>query len=166
MEAPTRLATGHDVHAIARIYNEGIAERITFETEARTPSQILEWLGRERQPLLVALAGDEVAGWARVAPYSTRACYSGVGEASVYVAGHHRRQGLGAALAAGVIGAARSDGYYKLLAKLFTDNDGSLRLVRRLGFREVGTHLRHGRLDGRWRDVLLVELLLGDAAGS
>jgi L-amino acid N-acyltransferase YncA len=57
---------------------------------------------------------------------------------------------------------ARAQGIHKLLGKIFMTNAASMRLVERCGFREVGTHRRHGRLDGEWRDVLLVELLLDD----
>jgi phosphinothricin acetyltransferase len=76
-----------------------------------------------------------------------------------------RGRGLGSALAAALVREAERAGYYKILGKLFADNDGSRRLVARHGFREVGVHLRHGRVDGDWRDVLVVERLLGDAAG-
>ena len=107
-----------------------------------------------------------MVGWARIAPYSTRPCYAGVGESSVYIAAPHRGAGIGTALAASLMAEAQRAGYYKLLGKLFTDNEASCRLVRRFGFRDVGVHLCHGRLDGQWRDVLLVELLLGEAAAA
>jgi len=74
------------------------------------------------------------------------------------------RARLGGALVAALRDEAEQAGIHKLLGKLFTDNAPSRRLVARHGFREVGTHLRHGRLDGEWRDVVLVELLLGEAA--
>jgi L-amino acid N-acyltransferase YncA len=91
--------------------------------------------------------------------------YAGVGEGSVYVRASERGRGLGIALAAALVREAERARYHKILGRLFADNDASRRLVARQGFREVGIHLRHGRIDGDWRDVLVVERLLGDAAG-
>jgi L-amino acid N-acyltransferase YncA len=161
-----RPAATPDLPAIAAIYNEGIAERrSTFETEARSPEQLVNWLDLAPTPLVaVDDRRGEVAGWCRVAPYSARPCYAGVGEASVYVAQLFRGRGVGMKLATALVDHADRAGFYKLVGKLFTDNDASRALVARCGFREVGLHMRHGRLDGRWRDVLLVELLLGEAA--
>jgi len=167
MQTRTRAALKDDAETIAAIYNEGIAERSsTFETDPRSAAEVLAWLGSDRQPVLVAAAAGSPAGWARVALYSPRPCYAGVGEASVYVASAHRGRGIGRELAVELVAAAERAGYHKLVGKLFTDNEASRRLVARLGFREVGTHLRHSRLDGHWRDVVLVELLLGDAAAA
>jgi phosphinothricin acetyltransferase len=61
---------------------------------------------------------------------------------------------------------ASERGLHKLTGKVFTTNAASIELVRACGWREVGVHLRHGRLDGEWRDVLVVERLLGQAAGG
>lgn len=163
---PVRDARRDDCVAIAAIYNEGIAEgRSTFETELRVASDIEAWLGCARQPLLVAEEGGVVAGWARIAPYSSRACYAGIGEASVYVRESARGRGLGGALAAALRGRAEQTAFSKLLGKCFGENTAALQLVARHGFRTVGVHLRHGQVAGQWRDVVLVELLLGDAAG-
>jgi phosphinothricin acetyltransferase len=60
--------------------------------------------------------------------------------------------------------AAEEAGYYKLTSRVFTTNDASRALHRVAGFTEVGVQRRHGRLDGEWRDTVLVERLLGDAA--
>jgi L-amino acid N-acyltransferase YncA len=161
-----RRARPEDCDAIARIYNEGIAERRwTFETEPRSEDDIGGWLGSPGHPVLVAERDGVVAGWARISPYSPRLCYAGVGEGSIYVRASERGRGLGIALAAALVREAERARYYKILGKLFADNDASRRLVARHGFREVGIHLRHGRIDGDWRDVLVVERLLGDAAG-
>jgi L-amino acid N-acyltransferase YncA len=164
--ATVRRASARDCEAIARIYNEGIAERrSTFETEARSASDIQAWLGLAGHPVLVAERHGAVVGWARISPYSERACYSGVGEGSVYVRRSARGCGVGGALAVALCDEAERAGFYKIVGKLFADNESSRRLVARHGFREVGTHVRHGRIDGAWRDVLVVELLLGEAAG-
>lgn len=107
-----------------------------------------------------------MVGSAWTSPYSDRPCYAGVAEASVYVTAEARGRGIGTALCEELAREAERRGLYKLLGKLFTTNAASLRLVRRCGFREVGLHRCHGRLEGEWRDVLLVERLLGDAAGA
>ena len=114
--------------------------------------------------MLVGERDGGVVGWARVAPYSPRPCYAGVVEGSVYVLARERGRGLGSALVASLIEETERAGFYKVVGKLFADNESSRRLVAKHGFREVGTHLRHGRLDDDWRDVVVVELLLGEAA--
>jgi L-amino acid N-acyltransferase YncA len=159
--AAVRPATGSDAEAIARIYNQGIEERSsTFETEPRTPADVASWLASaDRLPVLVADDG-EVRGWSRMLAYSDRAAYSGVGEVSVYVDAAARGRGLGRALLEALEQRARELEYWKLVGKLFTDNAASAALVERCGWRTVGLHLRHGRLDGEWRDVTLVEKAL------
>jgi L-amino acid N-acyltransferase YncA len=161
-----RPAEASDGDAIAAIYNAGIDGRAaTFDTEHKTADDVAGWLADGR-PLLVAVAGDRLVGWARAAPYSPKAYYDGVAEASIYVDPGARGAGVGSVLMAALARASERAGVYKLIGKVFTDHGTSRRLVARHGFREVGVHLRHGRLDGEWRDVLLVELPLGDAGGG
>jgi phosphinothricin acetyltransferase len=162
-----RPARETDREAIALIYNEGIREgRSTFETELRTAADIGGWLASPRHAVLVAERDGAVAGWARLAPYSPRPCYDGVVEGSVYVLARERGRGLGGRLVAALCEEAERAGFHKIVGRLFADNESSRSLVARHGFREVGLHLRHGRLDGDWRDVLVVELLLGEAAAG
>jgi phosphinothricin acetyltransferase len=157
-----RAARPADAEQIAEIYNEGIATRqATFETEQHTARDVESWLAEgERLPVLVADEDETVFGWARILAYSGRPCYAGVGEVSVYVTERARGRGLGTALLEALQEAAREHGYWKLVGKLFQANAASAGMVRRCGWREVGLHHRHGRLDGEWRDVLLVEKLL------
>jgi L-amino acid N-acyltransferase YncA len=161
-----RAAGPADAGAIAAIYNHGIEERqATFETRLRSSDEILGWLDAgDRFPVIVAVYEGAVAGWARIARYSEREAYRGVAECQVYVHPGRRRLGVGAALANSIAAEAESKGYWKLIGRLFTSNDASIALVDRCGFRHVGVHLRHGRLDGHWKDVLLVERLLGEAS--
>jgi L-amino acid N-acyltransferase YncA len=163
MVRPARPA---DAEAVARIYNEGIAERsATFETAPRTSADVLGWLDAgERLPVLVADRDGRVAGWGRIVAYSDRAAYAGVGEVSVYVDRAERRRGVGRQLVEALEQRARELGYWKLLTKVFPENTGSLVLLGRCGWREVGTLQRHGRLDGAWRDVVLAERLIDDQA--
>jgi L-amino acid N-acyltransferase YncA len=162
-----RPARGTDRDAIAEIYNEGIREgRSTFETEPRTAADIDGWLASPTHPVLVVERAGAVVGWARVAPYSQRPCYAGVVEGSVYVLARERGRGLGSGLVVALCEEAEQAGFHKIVGRLFADNESSRRLVAKHGFREVGLHLRHGRLDGDWRDVVVVELLLGEAAAG
>ncbi len=158
----TRPATLADAPAIARIYSEGIADRIaTFETETRTPAQILEWL-RSGTLILVAEVEKHVVAFAASFPYSTRPCYAGIGEFSVYVARDQRGQRAGRAVLTALIEAARAARLHKLTSRVFPENAASRALLKRLGFSEIGTHRRHGKLDGMWRDCVIVELLLDE----
>jgi phosphinothricin acetyltransferase len=155
-------AAAADARAVADIYNGAIEERsATFETRPRPVEEIAKRIESSDLPFLVARRDGAVIGWAALAPYSEREVYAGVAEASVYVAPEARGQGVGTGLVEALTEAARRQGIHKLLGKIFESNSASVRLVERSGFRTVGTHLRHGRLDGEWRDVVLVELLLG-----
>jgi L-amino acid N-acyltransferase YncA len=160
-----RAPTPADVPALTAIYNEGIAEReATFETSPREPAEVAAWL-EEGLPFVVAEApAGRVAGFARVSEYSDRCVYSGVGEHGVYVAGAARGRGLGRAPLDGLCDAAERAGYYKLTSRIFTTNAASRAAHLAAGFEEVGVQRRHGRLDGEWRDCVLVERLLGEAA--
>jgi L-amino acid N-acyltransferase YncA len=157
-----RAARAEDAAAVADIYNAGIRERTsTFETRERGPAEIAEAIAAGRHPFLVADLGDRVAGFAVTSQYSERDCYAGVAECSLYVDPEARGGGLGTALLEGLAAEAERRGFHKLVGKLFDTNEPSLRLMERAGFRVVGTHRRHGLLDGEWRDVILVERSLG-----
>lgn len=146
---------------MAEIYNAGIRERTsTFETREREPAEIAERIGAERFPFLVADLEGRIGGWAATSEYSGRGVYAGVVECSVYVDPDVRGRGIGTALLAALAEEAARRGLHKLIGKLFDSNEASMRLVQRSGFRVVGTHLRHGTLDGEWRDVILVERCL------
>jgi L-amino acid N-acyltransferase YncA len=154
-----------DAAAIAAIYNEGIEDRIaTFETDPRGPEDVLGWTGDGAAPLVVADFDGEVLGWARAGEYSDRCVYAGIGEYAVYVSREARGHGIGRALLSSLAREAERRGYYKLLSRIFPENEASLGLAKSCGFREVGLHQRHGKLDGEWKDTVVVELLLGDAA--
>ncbi len=164
-----RPARHEDAVAVARIYNEGIRARIaTFETAEREPAHVIAWLeapDARYWPFLVAesegRSGPTVHGWIRASTYRSRDCYAGVAEFSVYVAESARGQRVGDALMAAFLPACEAAGFWKILSRVFPENLPSRALCARHGFREVGTYIRHARLDGVWRDVVIVERLLG-----
>jgi L-amino acid N-acyltransferase YncA len=160
-----RPATHADSPAIAAIYNEGIEDRMaTFETRLRDAESVAAWLA-DGLPVLVATDADgTVLGFARAAPYSDRCVYAGVAEHAVYVARRARGRGLARRLLERLAGDCEAAGLYKLTSRVFADNAASLAAHRAAGFREVGIQRRHGRLDGEWRDCVLVERLIGEAA--
>ena len=161
----TPPATLADAAPIAEIYNQGIADRIaTFETEPRTAAQIEEWL-TGRNLVMVAETGEtEVVAFAASFPYSNRPCYAGIGEFSVYVRRNYRGRGAGRTVLTALIEAAKAAGLHKLTSRVFPENAASRALVKGLGFEEIGIHRRHGQLDGRWLDCVIVERLLGKGA--
>lgn len=156
----TRPAATADVAAIVEIYNQGIADRTaTFETRPRSAADVEPWIGR-RHPLMVAEEQGVLSGFAVTFPYSARECYAGVAEFSIYVRREARGRGVGRAVMQALMEEARRRGFHKLLSRVFPENQASLQLLRRLGFREVGIYRNHARLDGRWKDVVIVECLL------
>jgi len=157
----SRSARLEDAADIVRIYNQGIADRTgTFETRQRTESEIRAWFDGAH-PLLVVEEEGAVVAFAATYAYRPRACYAGIAETSVYVDRAFRRRGAGRLALEALIAAAAAAGFRKLLSRIFVDNSASRRLVAALGFREVGIYEKHGQLDGVWRDVVIVEKLLG-----
>jgi len=141
---------------VRRIYAEGIATRnATFETSV-PPRRTLErkWLSAHRW---VAEVDGLVAAWAAVTRVSDRACYAGVGETSVYVATEFQGRGIGTALLHKQVSAADEGGLWTLQTSIFPENGASLALHHAAGFRTVGVRERIARLDGRWRDTVLLE---------
>jgi L-amino acid N-acyltransferase YncA len=145
-----------DWPAVRAVYEAGIATgNATFETDA--PS----WEDWNAAPLpahrLVAAEGDRVLGWAALAPISDRCAYAGVAEDSVYVAPDAQGRGVGRQLLRALVTGAEQAGIWTVQTGIFPENQGSVRLHQSCGFRVVGVRERLGRLNGHWRDVLLLE---------
>jgi phosphinothricin acetyltransferase len=155
---PLELAplTPSDWPEAAAITREGIATgHATFETG------VPAWEGFDARhlagPRLAARLDGRLAGWTALSPVSARPVYAGVAEVSVYVGARYRRHGVGSALLAALVEASETAGIWTLQAGIFPENVASLALHARHGFRRVGIRERLGRLDGRWRDVVLLE---------
>jgi L-amino acid N-acyltransferase YncA len=165
LDTTVRLATPSDAAVIARIYNQGIEERIaTFETEPRTPAQIEALLVQKgtQYPTVVVERDGQVVAWATVGAYRPRPAYVGTGEHSVYVDRDARGSGAGRAALEGLFRACRDRGFWKLVSRIFPENHGSLALHERAGFRVVGIYRRHGKLGDELRDCVIVEKMLDE----
>lgn len=150
---------------MAVIYNEGIEDRVaTFETRPRSAGDIAAWF-ESPQPVVVVENKTGIVAFAACSAYRTRACYAGIAEFSVYVARSERGKGIGRLAMQALIDEAGAKGFWKLVSRIFPENQASLRLLRRLGFREVGLYEKHGKLDGVWRDVVIMERLLPENLG-
>jgi L-amino acid N-acyltransferase YncA len=161
-----------DARGICEIYNQAIVEGgATFETEVRTESDIHALIQEhdEGHPILVAVMDNEVdpgqqpetiVGWASISTYRPRSCYSGIGEFSFYVREEFRGRGAGKKLMISLIEESKRRGYWKLLSRIFPSNFISRSLCKSCGFREVGTYEKHGKLNGKWIDTIIVERLI------
>ena len=148
--------TSADWPAVEAIYAEGIATRnATFETS--TPSFDEFDTSRVGDHRFVAVDDGRIVGWASLMPVSTRSCYRGVAEHSVYVTAAARGRGVGRALMERLIASAEAGGIWTILTSVFPENEASVALHERLGFRVVGRRERIAQLDGAWRDTILLE---------
>ncbi|HEU0246094.1 MAG TPA: GNAT family N-acetyltransferase [Gaiellaceae bacterium] len=151
-----RPMTPEDWPAVEAIYADGIATReATFETA--TPTWAEFDAGRLSAHRFVAVDGDQVVGWVAISPTSSRDCYSGVVEHSVYVGSEARGEGVGRALMEALLESTDRGGIWVVQTSIFPENEASLALHERVGFRVVGRRERIARLDDRWRDTLLLE---------
>lgn len=156
MSAEIAAFTAADWPWVHAIYREGIASgNATFEREAP------EWerwnAGHLPMCRLAARAAGVPVGWAALSRVSARAVYAGVAEVSVYVAESARGMGIGGALLAALAVESERRGFWTLQAAIFPENAASLAIHRKAGFRVVGVRERLGAMDGRWRDVVLME---------
>ena len=155
-----RLATTADAAAIARIYNEGIADRVgTFETRPRAAEDIGKWFDGVH-PVVVVEDGGQVIAFASCTAYRPRECYAKVAEFSVYVARDRRGAGAGRVALERLVGEAKAAGLHKLVSRIFPENAASRAVCRAAGFREVGIYRDHGQLEGVWKDCVIVERIV------
>jgi phosphinothricin acetyltransferase len=148
-----------DWPAVRRIYAEGIATGdATLEREAPDWDHFDRSHRRDCRFVARAEPGGPVLGWVALTAYSSRRVYAGVAWESVYVGADARGRGVGRALLEAVIEASEAAGLWTLLAGVLAENDASLAVHERVGFRRVGVQRALGRdPNGRWRDVALLE---------
>jgi L-amino acid N-acyltransferase YncA/DNA-binding transcriptional ArsR family regulator len=155
-DVTTRPVTDDDMAAVLAIYDQGLATRnATFETQLPTAKQLQDrWL-----PGLawVAELDGQVVGWTAITPVSTRECYAGVGESSVYVAEAARGRGVGKSLLFAQVVEADKAGLWTLQTSIFPENRASLALHHSAGYRTLAVRTRIAQLDGVWRDTVLLE---------
>lgn len=145
-----------DWPAVAAIYEEGIhTGNATFQTEA--PSWESWDAGHVAACRFVAEKDGQVAGWAALSLVSGRCVYAGVGEVSVYIGDAFRGQGLGLQLLDALVESSEKNGFWTLQSGIFPENEGSIRIHEKAGFRLVGRRERIGQMNGIWRDTLLWE---------
>lgn len=151
-----RVMDPKDWDAVRQIYLEGIATgHATFESDA---PDWKTWNGAHlRSCRLVAAGGGKVAGWAALSLVFSRCVYSGVAEVSIYISAAARGQGVGKKLLLALIEESERQGIWTLQAGIFPENEASIALHQGCGFRIVGRRERIGKMNGRWRDVLLLE---------
>jgi phosphinothricin acetyltransferase len=160
-----RNATPDDAAAIARIYNQGIDDRLaTLETAHRDAEERAGWMAAKgpRYPVLVAEdESGEILGWGSLNQFNPRSAYDHVVDFSVYVAREARGRRIGSLLLDELESRARQLGFHKLVLAAFPHNDAGMKLYARHGFRTVGIYQEQSMLDGKWVDVIVMEKLLG-----
>ncbi|MBP1082447.1 GNAT family N-acetyltransferase [Bacillus capparidis] len=151
-----RTMKEEDWEAVQTIYIKGIETgNATFETEA--PSWEKWDIDHLQFGRLVALQGNQIVGWVALSPYSSRPVYRGVAGVSIYIDPEFSGKKVGSSLMKNLIEECEKEGFWTLQSGIFPENQASLSLHQKFGFREVGRREKIGKLDGKWRDVLLLE---------
>lgn len=152
----TRNMLASDWEAVSKIYMEGIATGFaTFETS--TPTYEAWDAAHMSTCRIVAIEGEKILGWAALSPVSSRCVYGGIGEVSVYVNSESRGKGVGRILMEALIKESEAEGLWTIQSGIFPENEGSIELHKKVGFRYIGKRERVGKLDGVWKDNLLFE---------
>ena len=152
----------HHWEAVKNIYKEGIdTGQATFQSSLPTWE---EWdTAHEKSCRLVAIENGEVLGWAALTPVSGRCVYAGVGEVSVYVKASARGKGIGRMLLQALVTRSEANGFWTLQAGIFPENKGSIAIHEKAGFRIIGTREKIGKMNGWWRDTVLLERRSNDS---
>ncbi|MEX0315343.1 MAG: N-acetyltransferase family protein [Allomuricauda sp.] len=151
-----REMTPSDWEQVSQIYLEGIATGFaTFEQQI--PSYEAWDNAHVEQCRLVAEVDGKIQGWAALSPVSSRRVYGGVGEVSVYVSAKSRGTGVGQLLMESLITASEASGYWTIQSGIFPENEASINLHKKVGFRYIGKRERVGKINGVWKDNLLFE---------
>lgn len=157
MDFTIRDVVKDDWEQIKYIYEAGISTGLaTFETI--TPSTYEQWVIKAHPKCtLVAQDKDKILGWCKITPISDRLVYAGVGEVSIYIDPKEQGKGIGSLLLKNLIILSEEQGFWTLQASIFPENNSSIYLHKKNGFREVGIREKIGKLNGKWRDNFLLE---------
>lgn len=155
-------ATEKDLPAITRIYNQGIEDSCTFETEIRSEEERLAWFHNhdEKHPVLVAVQLGRVVGWASLNVFNARYGYRFVADLSIYIERELRGSGVGSTLLPVLVDKAKQLGFHKLVLTTFPHTTAGVKLYAKNGFRHVGDYKEQGLLNGVWTDVRIMEQVL------
>lgn len=158
-----RTATLNDCKALALINNEHIQKgESSMETELKTTEYFIDLLnnfdGRELIQCLVN--EEEVIGWGIIKKYSDRPGYSTSCETTIYLRSNKLRMGYGSQMKISLIKKCKELGYHHLVAKIFATNTASIAYNRKLGYEIVGTQREVGNINGKWIDVIIMQLIL------
>jgi phosphinothricin acetyltransferase len=158
-ERGVRFANSNDWKNVSQIYNEIIDERVaTLNTEHISDTEVSQWA--DKGIFLVHFIDEKIVGFIRSFPYSKRNCYSGISQFSIYVDNNFRRIGVGDSLLERLIEELGNNDCWKIVSRVFPENIGSRKILLKHGFREVGIYEKHGQLEGKWRDVAIVEYII------
>ena len=160
MASEIRKAIYTDVPAITGIYNEAIlTTTATFDTEPKTTAAQRKWFKAHgpKNPILVAVEGGKIIGWASLSAYSDRCAYSGTAELSVYVKEKFRNRGIGRKLMQAVLEKGKKAGLHTIISRIAGGNDISIHLHRQFDFADIGTMKEVGNKFGQLLDVSMMQ---------
>lgn len=146
-----------DWEQVKRIYLEGIKTGIaTFQSEAPTQEN---WnKGHINSCRLVVRLENDILGWIALSPTSSRSCYAGVVEVSIYVGEKYKGQGIGTALLQNLIKISDENGFWTLQSGIIRENTASIAIHKKCGFRQIGIRERVAKMSNEiWHDVVLME---------
>ena len=145
-----------DYPSVKKIYLEGIATgNATFQTDAPNWK---DWdFSHLKHSRIIAEINGEIAGWAALSAVSGRCVYAGVAEVSVYINSKFRGKNLGTKILEKLIESSEENGIWTLTAGIFPENVSSVKIHEKNGFRIQGFREKIGKMNGVWRDTLLLE---------
>jgi phosphinothricin acetyltransferase len=157
-----RNAELKNLPGITDIYNEAIRNTsATFDTQEKTLDEQKVWFEKhgEKYPVIVALEGKEIVGWASMSAWSDRCAYADTAESSIYMRAGYRGKGVGRKLSVAILKAGRAAGLHTVIARIAEGNDASIKLAESLGFKHIGVMREVGRKFGKLLDVYLMQLI-------
>ncbi|WP_026477757.1 arsinothricin resistance N-acetyltransferase ArsN1 family A [Alkaliphilus transvaalensis] len=164
MDLRIRTAELNDITQIVEIYNQGIEDKIaTLETKTRNLKEMTNWFNQKGPRFKVIVVENTegiIYGWASLNVFNQRECYDGVADFSIYIRRDMRGTGLGKRLLENLIEVARKEKFHKLVLSTFKINEAGQRLYHLMGFREVGTYIKQGKIGDNWVDITIMEKLL------